>query len=47
MIVDELVINLNRNDNDLAYIYVGLERNQTKLQNIISELKEYLNKRDN
>lgn len=46
MIVEDLEMTSDK-DNDLALIYVSLDRNQTKILNLISNLQEYLNNRDN
>lgn len=46
MIVEDLGITSDK-DNDLALIYVSLDRNQTKILNLISDLQKYLNERDN
>lgn len=46
MIVEDLEMTSDK-DNDLALIYVSLDRNQTKILNLISDLQEYLNQRDN
>lgn len=46
MIVEDLEMTSDK-DNDLALIYVNLDRNQTKILNLISELQKYLNERDN
>nr|DAJ46692.1 MAG TPA: hypothetical protein [Caudoviricetes sp.] len=46
MIVEDLEM-ISDKDNDLALIYVNLDRNQTKILNLISELQKYLNERDN
>lgn len=46
MIVEDLEMTSDK-DNDLALIYVSLDRNQTKILNLISELQKYLNERDN
>lgn len=46
MIVEDLEMTSD-NDNDLALIYVSLDRNQTKILNLISDLQKYLNNRDN
>lgn len=49
MIVEDLEMTSDKDndDNDLALIYVNLDRNQTKILNLISDLQEYLNNRDN
>lgn len=49
MIVEDLEMTSDKDndDNDLALIYVSLDRNQTKILNLISDLQEYLNQRDN
>ena len=46
MIVEDLEMTSDKY-NDLALIYVNLDRNQTKILNLISELQKYLNERDN
>lgn len=47
MIVEDLEMTSDKDNNDLALIYVSLDRNQTKILNLISDLQKYLNECDN
>lgn len=47
MIVEDLEMTSDNDIDDLALIYVSLDRNQTKILNLISDLQKYLNERDN
>lgn len=47
MIVEDLEMTSDKDNDESALIYISLDRNQTEILNLISDLQEYLNNRDN